>query len=80
MLSLRASRLRKRGNIDADYKVPVGRRYLFGGCLLVTTTGITKMFILQIAALGMLAAGTLIALLTTEFGPDVALIVLAAFT
>ena len=75
MLSLRVPRPRKRGNI-----VPVGRRYLFGGGLLVPTTGITKMFILQIAALGTLAAGTLIALLTTEFGPDVALIVLAALS
>jgi hypothetical protein len=38
------------------------------------------MFILQITALGMFAAGTLIALLTTELGPDVALIVLAGLS
>lgn len=38
------------------------------------------MFILQITALGMFAAGTLVALLTTELGPDLALIVLTAIS
>jgi hypothetical protein len=38
------------------------------------------MIILKIAALGMLAAGSLIALLTTEVGPDVALMLLAGLS
>jgi hypothetical protein len=49
----------------------------FGISLLDMTRGDVHMIIFKITAICMFAAGTLVALLTTELGPDLALIVLA---